>query len=85
GSVPLKSVAEIRFGAGPTEIRRYNQIRRVVIGADLAPGVITSDAMKKINALPSYANLPQGIRKITQGDAKWQAELLMNFVTAVIS
>ena len=85
GSVPLKSVAEIRFGAGPTEIRRYNQIRRVVIGADLAPGVVTSDAMKKINALPSYANLPQGIRKITQGDAKWQAELLMNFVTAVVS
>ncbi len=85
GSVPLKAVAEIRFGAGPTELRRYNQIRRVVIGADLAPNVVMSDAMKKINALPSYANLPQGVRKITQGDAKWQAELIMNFVIAVIS
>ncbi len=37
-TVPLKSVAEIGFGAGPTELRRYNQTRRIVIGADLAPG-----------------------------------------------
>jgi multidrug efflux pump subunit AcrB len=85
GSVPLKAVAEIRFGAGPTELRRYNQIRRVVIGADLAQGVVMSDAMKQINALPSYANLPQGIRKITQGDAKWQAEMIQNFMIAVVS
>jgi multidrug efflux pump subunit AcrB len=85
GSVPLKAVAEIRFGAGPTEIRRYNQIRRIVIGADLGPNVVMSDAMKQINALPSYANLPQGMRKITQGDAKWQAEMINNFIVAVIS
>lgn len=85
GSVPLKAVAEISFGAGPTEIRRYNQIRRVVIGADLAPGVINSQAMDKINKLPSYARLPQGIRQVTQGDAKWQAELVQNFLIAVVS
>jgi multidrug efflux pump subunit AcrB len=85
GSVPLKAVAEIKFGAGPTEIRRYNQIRRIVIGADLGQGVVMSDAMKQINALPSYANLPQGIRKITQGDAKWQAEMINNFLVAVVS
>jgi multidrug efflux pump subunit AcrB len=85
GSVPLKAVAEIHFGAGPTEIRRYNQIRRIVIGADLAPNVVMSDAMKQINALPSYTNLPQGIRKITQGDAKWQAEMINNFIIAVLS
>jgi len=85
GSVPLKAVADIRFGAGPTELRRYNQVRRVVIGADLAPGVVNSQAMEKINALPSYKTLPQGIRRITQGDAKWQAELISNFITAVVS
>jgi multidrug efflux pump subunit AcrB len=44
-----------------------------------------SQAMERINALPSYANLPQGIRKITQGDAKWQAEMINNFIIAVIS
>ena len=38
GSVPLKVVAEIGFGAGPTKIERSNQQRRLTIGADLAPG-----------------------------------------------
>src|SRR3546814_19432888 len=37
-TVPLKSVAEIGFGARPTEVRRYNQTRRIVIGAHPTPG-----------------------------------------------
>ncbi|MDO9370891.1 MAG: efflux RND transporter permease subunit [Sphingopyxis sp.] len=84
-TVPLKSVAEIGFGAGPTELRRYNQTRRIVIGADLAPGLVTSEAQQKIDALPAVKTMPQGIRKVIQGDAKWQAELIMNFVIAVVS
>ena len=84
-TVPLKSVAEIGFGAGPTELRRYNQTRRIVIGADLAPGLVTGDAQKKIDALPAVKNMPQGIRKVVQGDQKWQAELINNFIIAVVS
>lgn len=85
GSVPLKVVADVEFGAGPTQIRRYNQIRRIVVGADLAPGLVTSDAMAKINTLPTMKNLPQGVRKLNIGDAKWQQELLVNFAIAVVS
>ncbi|MBJ7500860.1 MAG: efflux RND transporter permease subunit [Sphingopyxis sp.] len=84
-TVPLKSVASIGFGAGPTELRRYNQTRRIVIGADLAPGLVTGDAQKKIDALPAVKTMPQGIRKVIQGDAKWQAELITNFMIAVVS
>lgn len=85
GSVPLRVVADIEFGAGPTQIRRYNQIRRVVVGADLAPGVVTSDAMKAINALPTMNKLPQGVQKLNTGDSKWQAEMLLNFLIALVS
>lgn len=84
-TVPLKSVAEIGFGAGPTELRRYNQTRRIVIGADLAPGLVTGNAQKKIDELPAVKSMPQGIRKVVQGDAKWQAELITNFLIAVVS
>jgi multidrug efflux pump subunit AcrB len=84
-TVPLKSVAEIGFGAGPTELRRYNQTRRIVIGADLAPGLVTGEAQKRIDALPAVKNMPQGIRRVVQGDAKWQAELINNFIIAVVS
>jgi multidrug efflux pump subunit AcrB len=85
GSVPLKHVAEISFGAGPTEVKRYNQRRRTSIGADLAPGLVTSDAMKKILALPSVANLPDGVEQVPFGAAKWQAELVQNFLLAVLA
>src|SRR3546814_21152314 len=44
-----------------------------------------SEAMAKINALPTLNNLPQGVRKIDIGDAKWQAEMVANFATAVMS
>lgn len=89
GSVPLKVVADISFGAGPTQVRRYNQIRRIVVGADLAPGVVTSQAMSKINALPTMKAVlegrVQGVQKLNTGDSKWQAEMILNFVIAVIS
>jgi len=84
-TVPLKSVAKISFGAGPTELRRYNQTRRVVVGADLAPGLVTGDAQEKIDALPAVKTMPNGIRKIVQGDQKWQQELMINFAIALVS
>jgi multidrug efflux pump subunit AcrB len=85
GSVPLKHVAEISFGAGPSELKRYNQRRRTSIGADLAPGIVTSVATAKIDALPSVTNLPDGVEKVEVGAAKWQAELVNNFILAVIA
>jgi multidrug efflux pump subunit AcrB len=85
GSVPLKSVATVGFGSGPTTIQRSNQIRRLSIGADLAPGVAQGDVQAKVNALPSMKNLPQGVRKLNLGDQKWQNELLFNFAVALIS
>ena len=39
GEKPAR-VAEIGFGSGPVSIQRYNQNRRVFVGADLAPGVV---------------------------------------------
>jgi multidrug efflux pump subunit AcrB len=85
GSVPLRVVADIGFGEGPSQIRRYNQERRLLISADLAPGVVNSDAMKKINALPAVVHLPDGIERPAYGDAKWQAEMITNFIIALAS
>src|SRR3546814_6285915 len=41
--------------------------------------------LSKIDALPAVKNMPQGIRKVVQGDQKWQAELINNFIIAVVS
>jgi multidrug efflux pump subunit AcrB len=89
GSVPLKVVADVTFGAGPTQIRRYNQIRRIVVDADFAPGIVSSQATAKINALPTMRAINEGripgLEKINTGESKWQAEMVGNFLTAVIS
>ena len=85
GSVPLKAVADIEFGAGPVTVQRTNQVRRIAIGADLAPGLVSGDAWKKINVLPSVNNLPDGVQKLTLGDQKWQGELIQSFIIAVVS
>lgn len=82
-SVPLKVVADVSFGAGPSVLRRYNQNRRVAIGADYAPGVVT--AAKEIDNLPIMKNLPQGVERVSFGDDKLQAELITNFLIAVLS
>ena len=85
GSVPLKAVAEISFGAGPTTVQRTNQVRRISVGADLVPGAVSSEAWAEIRALPSMRNLPQGVSELQLGDTKWQAELMFNFVIAVVA
>ncbi|MDD3799152.1 MAG: efflux RND transporter permease subunit [Novosphingobium sp.] len=84
-SVPLKRLADIRFGAGPTQIQRYNQARRVFIGADLAPGAVKGPVDEAIQKLPIMRNLPNGISTAAVGEAKMEAEMVLNFGTAVIS
>ena len=83
GTVPLKVVADISFGAGPSILRRYNQNRRVAIGADLAPGVVSGKAV--VDELPTMKHLPEGVERVSFGDDKLNAEMSTNFVTAVLS
>ncbi|HUL45626.1 MAG TPA: efflux RND transporter permease subunit [Steroidobacteraceae bacterium] len=82
GTVPLKAVADITFGEGPTRVRRYNQSRRLFIDADLK-GMELGPAMKAIYNLPTLKNLPQGVHRVEVGDAKYMNELITNFVIAM--
>ncbi|MFN3591271.1 MAG: efflux RND transporter permease subunit [Thermaurantiacus sp.] len=84
GSVPLRVVADISFGAGPTTIRRYNQARRVLIVGDLN-GAELGPALKAINDLPAMQELPAGVRQVKFGDAEAMEELLQNFVAAIVA
>ena len=85
GSVPLGRVADISFGSGPTAIQRYNQNRRILVGADLATGVVHGDAMQVINRLPSLANLPQGVIRDVVGSDEFQQEMMENFLIAIVA
>jgi multidrug efflux pump subunit AcrB len=82
-SVPLKTVADLSFGQGPSAVRRYNQSRRMFLEADLSPGVELGTATKKIFALPSLKKLPDGVHLIEKGDTEFMNELFQNFLLAI--
>jgi hydrophobe/amphiphile efflux-1 (HAE1) family protein len=82
GVVPLKAVADISFGQGPTRVRRYNQSRRLSLEAD-KNGVELGEAMKQIYQLPTLKNLPQGVRLVEVGDAEIMRDLFTGFAIAM--
>jgi multidrug efflux pump subunit AcrB len=85
GSIPLKLIAVIEPGAGPTRIERLNQARNLDVGADLAPGIVASEARAKVEKLPTMQNLPLGVTELVTGQSRWQAEMIQNFFIAVIA
>ena len=83
GSVPLKVIAKISFGAGPSVIQRINQERRIMVGADLAPGVVDYDEV--LAQLPTLNNLPEGVERARSGQQREEAKLISEFMGALIS
>ena len=83
GAVPLKAVAEISYGAGPSAVRRYDRSRRAYLIADLTPGTALGDADAKVKALPTMQHLPQGVRLVPFGQAEFMEELYTNFALAL--
>jgi multidrug efflux pump subunit AcrB len=82
-SVPLKSVADLSFGQGPSAVRRYNQSRRIFLEADMSPGVELGTATKKIYAVPTLKHLPEGVHLVETGNTEFMTELYQNFLLAV--
>ncbi len=82
-AVPLLSVADIDFGAGPSSIERYDRTRRVLIGADLARGEALGAALAQVYALPQARDLPPGVRVQNGGEAEIMAEVFGGFASAM--
>jgi hydrophobe/amphiphile efflux-1 (HAE1) family protein len=81
-TVPLKAVADISFGEGPSRIQRYNQSQRVELDADLN-NVELGPTLKQVEALPTMKNLPPGVREVDTGDAQLMTELYTSFGIAM--
>ncbi|ATQ43992.1 efflux RND transporter permease subunit [Caulobacter mirabilis] len=83
-SVPLSAVADITFGAGPSQIDRLDRSRSATINAELS-GIALGDANKAVQALPSLKKLPAGVKLQPTGDVEALAELGIGFITAFIT
>ncbi len=81
--VPLLAVADVELGQGPASVERYDRVRRVVLGADLARGLALGAAVKQVYALPQAQALPPGVRIQNGGDAEIMAEVFTSFGLAM--
>jgi multidrug efflux pump subunit AcrB len=87
--IPLKDVAKLKIGAGPTSVYHYDGERAIRVTGDVTKGETTSlDATK---AVQEHFNLPRdwsGMRFVIGGEAEQtqesMASLMRAFVVAVI-
>ncbi|MBP8272611.1 MAG: efflux RND transporter permease subunit, partial [Sphaerotilus sp.] len=82
GPVPLMNVAEVSFGAGPSQISRYDRSRNITISADRGT-IALGQAMDSVRALPSVRNLPTGVRTVEAGDAEIMRDIFTGFILAM--
>jgi multidrug efflux pump subunit AcrB len=82
GPVPLMNVAEVSLGAGPAQIARVDRSRNITLNVDLN-GLALGDTLAAIESLPSVTNLPDGVRLVPTGDARWIREIFGEFALAM--
>jgi multidrug efflux pump subunit AcrB len=82
GPVPLMNVADVSLGSGPAQITRVDRSRKVTLNVNLN-GLALGDTLEAIESLPAMSNLPEGVRLVPTGDARWIAEIFGEFALAM--
>jgi multidrug efflux pump subunit AcrB len=82
GPVPLMNIADVSLGAGPAQLTRVDRSRNVNLNVSLN-GVALGDALSAVEALPSMRNLPEGVRHMRTGNARWITEIFSQFGIAM--
>jgi len=82
GAVPLSTIADIRLGAGPVVVNRYDRARNINFEIELS-GQALGDVINKVMQLPSIQQLPAGISIVSIGDAEVMEELFESFSLAI--
>lgn len=81
--VPLRSVAEIKFGSGPAEITRFDRARQITVDAGLSADTTLGEAMKAVHNLKAYKEMPASIKEQPMGDSEIQRDVFTGFGTAI--
>ncbi len=82
--VPLSSVADISFGAGPNQIDRMDRQRVARLTAELN-GITLGQASERVNALPAMETLPGGVRQAISGELENLQETGSGFMFAIVT
>jgi HAE1 family hydrophobic/amphiphilic exporter-1 len=82
-TVPLSTVADVTFGAGPNQIDRIDRLQTADVSARLV-GITLGDGQQRIHALHAMKNLPAGVsEKSDAGDLQILIEVFTGFAFAI--
>lgn len=79
--LPLSSVADVTFGAGPVQIERIDRTRSETVEAELS-GLTIGEAERLVSDLPSIRQLPLSVTRKPAGDSERMEELFASFTLA---
>ncbi len=82
--IPLKDVAELELGEGPSEIRHKDQQRTITVTADIIKGVNKSEILKTIDYRIAEMKLPEGYSISPAGEAKEARESFQKILFALL-
>jgi hydrophobe/amphiphile efflux-1 (HAE1) family protein len=83
GPVPLVNVADIRLGAGPSEITRVNRSRNITLSANLS-GLPLGNVLQRLATSPTMRNMPEGVEWLRTGTSRFITEIFGQFANAMI-
>ena len=81
--VPLRAVADIALGSGPSQIDRYDRARQVAVEGNLLQGTTLGEASAAVKQLPAMNPLPPGVEQEASGDAKVMQDIFSGFAGAL--
>lgn len=68
--IPLKEVAQIRQGTGPSEIRRRDQQRTITVSAAIQRGFKQERVFKEVQAMLKSLKIPEDYQVVLSGQAR---------------
>jgi HAE1 family hydrophobic/amphiphilic exporter-1 len=84
GTITLDQAASLRNVNGPTQIRRYNRTRQIVIGANILRGRALNEITQKVNEALSGVRFPAGVTYAFGGQVEQNREMFSNMTTSLI-
>ncbi|MEQ5042149.1 efflux RND transporter permease subunit [Providencia manganoxydans] len=82
-NIPIKSIANIDFSDGPSQIDRINRSRKMSIEGNLE-GLTLGEALESVMALPEYNALPTSVTQLEYGDMEYMNDMFNRFSTTML-
>lgn len=84
-SVPLESVASVKYTNGPTNIDRYDRQRQIMVYANAVGGASMDEIITPLEEELKKMNLPPSIQYSFKGDAENMIKAFNSLVTALVT